>query len=615
MRTDRHLLKNHGCVAGKEESNLPERWNQEWNRGFRHPEDREKAPTAPYGFVPLSELVLEDRDGIPCHNALDPDRKSGEIQIRIKAETPILVSGQTKKPEGGKEAQECTFFRDSNGCFTIPGSSFRGLLRQNCQILGFGLFRKGEDFQDYAISFRSVAGRDKTLREYYHTVMGLKQGGPNQTSNVQAGYISTNDGKKYFLFPVPWNRVQRIRRSDPRLDDLYQKYADDKDMINERVFTVDTAGNRWRAVDENLGLPRLVCTGRYVGMQNPHYLIPAPGPYMRGGGIPVPEEDILAFREDFEARRTTLRKKQYWDLPPRECVKPIFFVRHNGHIYLGMARNLRIEYPHTISEGLPKAHQALQQSGILDYPHALFGFMENGGYRSRVSVGDFPAEGKPMEAPSMTVTPGQPKPSWYYGYLQPGERYLDHDFRIRGHKQYWLKEARVSNDEAKNKKVSRVLRPLQAGTVFRGTIRFKNLSEMELGLLLWAIRLNPGCYQTIGMGKAFGLGRASIEIEKLRIQNVERSYQELTASPWDDKTDQIGSLIDLYDQKALAVKTGPERVSSRKVIQDFFFLRSTLRKPEDVRYMALKEFQNNRNWLPITGQVREETQKLKEGKK
>ena len=42
---------------------------------------------------------------------------------------------------------------------------------------------------------------------------------------------------------------------------------------------------------------------------------------------------------------------------------------------------------------------------------------------------------------------------------------------------------------------------MKKGTTFSGTIRFKNLKEDELGLLLWSLLLNDGCYQSIGMGK------------------------------------------------------------------------------------------------------------------
>ena len=49
------------------------------------------------------------------------------------------------------------FFRTPAGTCAIPGSSLRGLVRENMQILGFGLVRPEEDLQDYQIMFRKVA--------------------------------------------------------------------------------------------------------------------------------------------------------------------------------------------------------------------------------------------------------------------------------------------------------------------------------------------------------------------------------------------------------------------------------------------------------------------------
>lgn len=68
------------------------------------------------------------------------------------------------------------------------------------------------------------------------------------------------------------------------------------------------------------------------------------------------------------------------------------------------------------------------------------------------------------------------------------------------------------------------MRPMKKGTAFSGTIRFKNLEEDELGLLLWSLVLNDGCYQSIGMGKPYGFGRMSVKLDKLRLFDFAALY-------------------------------------------------------------------------------------------
>lgn len=593
--------------------------------------DKRPVPRAPYSFVPFPETVVTIQGELPRHDEIDPERLSGEVHITLRAESPVLISGfrddEARHDKSKRKQRDCHFYRDANGRFLIPGSSLRGLLRNNCQILSFGIVRADEDFDDYILSFRGVAGNDKILRDYYRTVLKLDDKDADKAELVQPGYLSTKDGKHFALTPVSWDKVKLISRDDKHLADIKRiqktdyktqkpltdwdgnpiyRYADKNGQINEQILPLDTRGERWHVVSQqNDRAPRLLCTGRFVGKENPHYLFPAPALCLNKS-IDVPDDDILAFRKDLEARSTTLKNKDFWMLPKKQETKPVFYLRHGEHIYLGMSRFLRVEYPHKLSTGLPKEHRKLGGTSTLDHPHAMFGFIQKGGYRSRIWVGDCLALGRPQELQPETVVLAGPKPTWYYGYLRPEGRYLDDDFRLRGYKQYWLKDVDYQKTGNDNKKVNTILHPLPAGTEFAGVIRFKNLSEQELGLLLWAIRLEDGCFQSIGMGKPFGLGRMSMRIDELRLLDRERAYTELTASPWNVCTDKVADYIDGYDRSLLAGYGGTECVSERSEIKDFFYLRSTIPKKQNVSYMTLDEYQKNRRWLPTVAQVREE---------
>ena len=49
-----------------------------------------------------------------------------------------------------------------------------------------------------------------------------------------------------------------------------------------------------------------------------------------------------------------------------------------------------------------------------------------------------------------------------------------------------------------------------------GTIRYHHLTPDELGLLLWSIALEDGCYHSIGRGRPYGYGRVRIRIDGLK---------------------------------------------------------------------------------------------------
>ena len=148
----------------------------------------------PYNFIPFSNKFIERYscvEELPGHDRIDPNLKSGEIHMTLRAETPVFVAGGTDNAH---------FFRNAAGKVVIPGSTVRGMARSNMQILGFGKMRLQEDMDDYQIYFRDMASAKQStkgsLKEYYHGVLDIKTektpSGKQFTvpRNVQAGYLT-----------------------------------------------------------------------------------------------------------------------------------------------------------------------------------------------------------------------------------------------------------------------------------------------------------------------------------------------------------------------------------------------------------------------------------------
>lgn len=402
----------------------------------------EHAVHAPYNFVPFSEKLLiryESLDQLPRHDRIDPSLKSGEIQVELRAETPVFVSDGQQDPH---------FFRGPDGTYQIPGSTVRGLVRENMQILGFGLVRPGEDLDDVQIYFREIAGAKHSITgplkgDYWKTLdieSGRTSAGKPFTNprKVQGGYLY-REKDKYYIRPV--RTFYRVPRSHPDVQKFGKRDARvvpvSYQLSGERVTRIGGAGE-W----PKQGL--LLYTGRPVGNKsNSLYLFPAEDYHEKP--VWVPPQDVTAYTVDWEKRRRALRSAaSFWALPKGREHKPVFYACCEGHLYFGCSRFLRIGYRHLPSHGLPQCHrdQAGKKAPLLDYPSAVLGFARGQvAYRSRVSFGDFHLEGKVRELPPIRTVLSEPKPSYYPAYVVDGQHYNKDNFCLRGYKQYWLKEA------------------------------------------------------------------------------------------------------------------------------------------------------------------------------
>lgn len=590
---------------------------------------------APYNFVPFSNEHIERyacAEDLPRHDLIDPDLKSGEIHVTLRSETPVLVSDGQKKDEH--------FFRNAAGKIVIPGSTVRGMTRANMQILGLGWMRpqENEDMDDYQIFFREMASARQSvggdLKEYYQTALDVQNkktpsGKPfSVPCKVQAGYLC-RDRSGYYIQPVRGD-VLRVPRTHPDAAQFHF-FAPNQcpDDVPGRVNYARAVPVSYLAEGKNVkciapegraGMKQgfLLATGRPIGKQgNCLYLFPQEDRSVKP--VPVSEEDVLSYQVDLEARKNSLKAYydiKFWALPKGNERKPVFFVRHDCHTYFGCSRFLRIGYKHKLSGGLPPYCQKTDSKAI-DYPSAILGFARGqNAYRSRVSFEDFSLTGQQRELPAVCAVSGAPKPSYYPGYVTDGKHYnMDKKdgkdgFRLRGYKQYWLKD--VQPLQPGKEKVTSKWHPLAAGSEFRGVIRYRNLTEDELGLLLWSLRLDENCFQTIGKGKPYGYGRMKVSIDALREFDFNALYTPGGLIGGAIRADDaaVERYIRAYDTCAAQVlgKNGRAVRSLRELdeIQDFFFLKRTVRDPKEVRYMQLDEYRNVRDPLETVQDVREE---------
>lgn len=118
---------------------------------------------------------------------------------------------------------------------------------------------------------------------------------------------------------------------------------------------------------------------------------------------------------------------------------------------------------------------------------------------------------------------------------------------IRGHKLYWHK-GNVGRDQIRERDLDKMtkaklqytdIKPIKAGVCFDFTIHFENLSDVELGALLWVLSISGDKSQelgiaeegkqyrlSLGMGKPLGMGAVKISHE-LHLSNRQQRYEKL----------------------------------------------------------------------------------------
>lgn len=220
-----------------------------------------------------------------------------------------------------------------------------------------------------------------------------------------------------------------------------------------------------------------------------------------------------------------------------------------------------------------------------------------------------------------------PKPTTFQHYLvQDSDKkkelyHYSDNVSIRGNKLYWHRSGNVDKWEEtnpnnlKNSKQYTKINPVKKGTRFSGKIRFENLSDVELGALLFSLDLQPGCCHKIGMGKPFGLG--SIKITPKLFISVRNDRYEKLCSEWNNPIEasdkvKIDALKNSFEEYVLEKigETSADRLWKTERLKELLTMLNydkgtELEKSNKISYMSIQpknEF-TERYVLPLPTQV------------
>lgn len=300
--------------------------------------------------------------------------------------------------------------------------------------------------------------------------------------------------------------------------------------------------------------------------------------------------------------------------------RPVFFLppdKEGGEVvHFGHSPNFRIPAfaPGEMRAATPRSFVpvALRRSNDIDIAEALFGRVPRDGPDSQIIAGRVTVSDAQL-APGQhgiwystdPITPhilASPKPTTFQHYLvqdhpdryqapgrggRPEERSLLTHYAsptpdqtvIRGHKLYWHKGSNPSvalqsdsQDEPSDTQTTR-MRPVRAGVRFTFSLRFENLSQVELGALLWVLalgsdkryRLKLGMGKPLGMG-AFRLSSGATLSDHVSLDGSGRYEQLFGAAGWHTGERQLASesaadCIDAFEKYVLSQLGEPQQIT------------------------------------------------------
>ncbi len=574
---------------------------------------------APYNFVPLNHTIV-NVDKPELFNKYYGN--TGYIEVKIETKTPVYI-------RSAKGDDDPDFYQQA-GKYRIPGSSLRGMLRTIIEIISWSKFgssqvkKEHENKIDKKFFYRKFTDKSNDLeKQYRENIVGgnIKHGVYNKTN---AGYIKRKGIAEYEMIPAKNEQFYRVEDSDVvkaglnksisesstgddyKLNPKYQEKIIEILFTHEKIKTHNhTVPMKYAKVtsirkysetkSNNEQGGYLICSG-YIGNKRKgkhmHWVI---GP-KSDKIIRIPKDVIENFNNDWAYKKRISGSDKENPIKGLQISKslPCFFVterNQNGKDVVksfGFTGHYRIPYEKTLHEYLTDKHN----NNTNDITESIFG--QKSEYASRVFFEDFFLNKKSYDKVSDTniipKTLSEPKPTSFQLYLEQDVNNINPTFNkygrinrwngiksyndntiIRGNKLYWHKYSQqYKTQENFNKKIDTKIKPIREGAQFSGRIRFENLTDIELGALLFVLDLPKECCHKIGMGKPVGLGSIKITPE-LFISNRKERYKKLF-SEWDE--------ISKTTKKTEKLKKDFEEFILEKIDDDVQFLWETKRLKE-----------------------------------
>ena len=620
-----------------------------------------KQAIAPYNFVELSDQVvtaqLEPNGKLRDNNCYYSDRNTGKIECTLTTSSPLYIRcGLTKeqfkekeKANGeAKDIPEFYYIDPDTKQPVIPGSSLRGMLRTLVEIISFSKITK---VSDQKLIYRAV-GDTSSLGVKYREKLLQKQPDGSYHFLMQAGYLinsGININNNWKIYPaqplIQGVLFARIERDNipTQLPSWYQCKNSNHIAVKVQTPTIHSHNRGRIKLKYAKALPNpvqkkelynsvLVKTGS------------SPKKHMEFVfGLPSKDESTaIDIHEDLiEEYKNQVTDGQIEILGNKEGalnnMQPVFYIKENNKlIFFGHPMMFRIPYDNSLIDFVPDELSELKNPKQIDIADAIFGWVRQNDEQNKLSkeikqrAGRiFISDAKCVESSNNIWYTGNPyditiphilaspKPTTFQHYLVQSEETnaekekLKHygskpikETVIRGHKLYWHKgnspQIKHPNSIEANESQLTAIKPINTDVKFNFTIHFENLTNIELGALIWVLNIaqDESYRLKLGMGKPLGMGAVKIE-HNLYLSDRQIRYTQLFNDDQWETAEQIKENLSYQQdfEKYILEQICPQ--SNFKDIPRIRMLLEMLRWPGPVdierktRYMEIERNKDN----------------------
>jgi len=583
---------------------------------------------APYNFVPLANWVhCPDWADQVSHDLPFKDGLSGHLDLKITAYTPLLVGGHQQKSTTGAPG-EVRPFRMPDGCYAIPGTSLKGMIRAIVEIASFSRMSMVDDvrygLRDISGKYVSAAYTMRVRNRVMTGFMRLGSKGLPVITPCDMVRLSHRQVETWLnLGSPPFEPLRAVKKKYEEWRKLCQKKSIDENKIR---FTPSNGDAINLGSGSEIGVP--VLTGQISSSnkdkgKSRDFVFYNENPQLAFELSLSEWADFLYVHGDQATKDAAdmswpgYWKDRYW----RDQAVPVFYLQDKGKTRVGLAYMPRLSgdfSTHQMIEHSSALHLQGQGCGPLDFAETLFGNVGDQAsacLKGRVSFGHAVSDNATPDQPTRPTILNGPKASYFPNYVRQKTAppkwvlkssgyatciYTSEHPRpeIRGWKRYPARpgfKVQQLTEEQKNsdkKSTQVILHPLKENSEFCGRVAFHNLKPEELGALCWALewagdeRLRHG----LGMAKSFGFGQIGIAIsghsimpndpssEIGSIENYRRRFMfhmlqvaHRNKTKWSE-TPQIRALLGMADPTNAAKFSGRlehMRLAPKEKINDF----------------------------------------------
>jgi len=504
---------------------------------------------SPYNFVTApteNEVYKPEWANQVSHDIPFSDGESGEITLKITAETPIFIrNGHSKEDHGIYEKwkkdenikltdneKKCLerylSFSNIDGRFFIPATSIKGMLRNVLEIMSFSRMRQVDE--------RPFFGLRDMVNDTYS-----KQ----EIRNIITGWLVFKDNK-WVIFGCKHDRV-RLDSLARNAKTILRKVKDKQDII---PFEEATSIEKYKSLDiinfnKDYYFDSLVNidkTGRVFSLSksntsNKGHLVlfgkmNNAGPTKKKYDYIFHAQEEIAYELESQSLvSNSLKLNQdedtslwHYFLNELKLAKiPIFFKLDGSKVkHFGFSKLYRLNNGHSIGDLEPVVSYKTLKKDDLDLAQLIFGTVaeKSDSFKGRVFI----SHAFCSDSPTAQINPEErvlssPKPSYYPFYLKqedniPYNTYLNYNSVLAGFKRYPVHINPKPNGNHANENIPSNFIPLPAKTSFDCKIRFHNLRKVELGALLSSITFHntSNLFHNLGAAKPYGFGKVKIDI-------------------------------------------------------------------------------------------------------